>query len=86
MSTLRASPLTLNAPTPWPPSRSTRGMPAMRALAASCAAETFTGAEPGAVPPVDGGGAVRLMQARTGEHRRDRDHGGAARSQRATGR
>ena len=34
----------------------------MRALAASCAAEAFTGAEPGAVPPVDGGGAVRLIQ------------------------
>ena len=38
-------------------------MPAMRALAASWAAEVFTGAEPGAaVPPVDGGGAVRLIQ------------------------
>ena len=82
MSTLRASPLTLNAPTPWPPSRSTRGMPAMRALAASCAAEVFTGAEPGAaVPPVDGGGAVRLMHAAPADHRGDRERGGAARSQ-----
>src|SRR5581483_9946349 len=63
MSTLRASPLTLNEPTPWPPSRSTRDKLAMRALAASCAAEVFGAAGPAIVPPADAGGAVRLMQA-----------------------
>src|SRR5689334_1988691 len=67
---LALSPMILNAAMPAPPSRSTRGRPAMRAFAASWTgldALTSAGAGPGvaaagALPTAAGGGAVRLMQ------------------------
>ena len=68
---LALSPMILKAAIPAPPSRSTRGRLAMRALAASCTGLGWLSAVGvGAVaaplvalPTAAGGGAVRLMHA-----------------------
>src|SRR6478752_1697035 len=61
------SPLILNAAIPAPPSRSTRGRPAMRAFAASWIGfGALSAVAAGVVATAAGGGATRLMQPAPG--------------------